>query len=218
MKKLLLLAAIAVSGSTGASAANLLVNGDFEGSSSPFATPPGWTNIGHTDGVLSYGLTSQLAYNGLYFYDIGGAGGAGLPSIGDGITQTVATTIGNTYRLTFGYSGENGLGLSSVLAVTIGGIVTPFTITSDNAGFFRKAFTTANIDYTATSLSTAIAFTLQSATQLGDNDPLLDAVSFSQTATGAVPEPASWAMLISGFAVVGISARRRRARGDSVAA
>jgi hypothetical protein len=28
---------------------------------------------------------------------------------------------------------------------------------------------------------------------------------------GAVPEPATWAMLLAGFGLVGVSARRRRA-------
>ncbi len=39
---------------------------------------------------------------------------------------------------------------------------------------------------------------------------LLDGVTFSPEA-GAVPEPASWAMLISGFGMIGFAARRRRA-------
>ena len=34
---------------------NLLVNGDFEdGTHSYYATPAGWTNIGHSDGVIPY--------------------------------------------------------------------------------------------------------------------------------------------------------------------
>jgi hypothetical protein len=35
---------------------------------------------------------------------------------------------------------------------------------------------------------------------------------------GGVPEPATWAMLIAGFGMVGLSARRRKAGGRSVAA
>jgi len=35
---------------------------------------------------------------------------------------------------------------------------------------------------------------------------------------GAVPEPASWAMLITGFGIVGIASRRRRALPSAVAA
>ena len=41
-----------------------------------------------------------------------------------------------------------------------------------------------------------------------DNNALL--VADFQIAGGAVPEPASWALLIAGFAMVGVTARRRR--------
>jgi hypothetical protein len=44
------------------------------------------------------------------------------------------------------------------------------------------------------------------------NDAGLAIDNFSLNATTAVPEPASWAMLIAGFGLVGAAARRRRAR------
>jgi hypothetical protein len=43
----------------------------------------------------------------------------------------------------------------------------------------------------------------------GDNTVFLDNVSASITPTGAVPEPASWALFIAGFGLVGLAARRR---------
>ena len=42
-----------------------------------------------------------------------------------------------------------------------------------------------------------------------DNTVFLDNVSASVTPSGAVPEPATWAMLIAGFGLVGASLRRR---------
>ena len=42
-----------------------------------------------------------------------------------------------------------------------------------------------------------------------DNTAFIDDVSASVTPTGAVPEPATWAMLIMGFGLVGASLRRR---------
>jgi hypothetical protein len=42
------------------------------------------------------------------------------------------------------------------------------------------------------------------------NDDELDTVSFL-SGTGAIPEPASWILMIAGFGLVGASARRRRA-------
>src|SRR5439155_24808568 len=70
---------------------NLLVNGGFEQSTSNLTTPPGWTNIGHTDGVIAYSqFINQPVFEGAEFYDLGGFGGAGGP-LGDGIEQAVAT-------------------------------------------------------------------------------------------------------------------------------
>ncbi len=189
-------------------AANLLVNGDFEASSSQTATPPGWTNIGHADGVIGYSVFGTPAYDGRYYYDIGGYGSP-TPALGDGITQSAATTAGTAYKLTFGFSGENTAGVSTVLDVLIGSLLTQFTIVGNGSGIFKKPFQTTSINYLATGASTAISFTISSSTQIGFNDPLIDGVSFAATNAG-VPEPASWAMLITGFGLVGSVARRRR--------
>ncbi len=199
--------AVCLAGATPA-AASLLVNGDFEASSSTTNTPPGWSNIGHSDGVIAYSVFATPAYDGLYYYDIGGYGGA-LPALGDGITQTVATTAGAAYKLTFGFSGENTVGASTVLDVLIGSLLTQFTIVADNSGVFKKPFQTASINYIATGATTAISFTIASTTNAGNNDPLIDGVSFTPT-SGVVPEPGSWALMIAGFGLVGAAARRRR--------
>lgn len=198
-----------------ACALSLLVNGGFEASSSTTQTPTGWNNIGPTNGVIPYSVVSaQPIYEGLNFYSLGGVGSNGLSAIGVGISQSVATTAGNTYRLTFGYSGENGPDLSTVLGVSIGSMATQFQVTSTNDGFFTRPFTTATIDYVATGALTTISFTLLATNEIGligNNDPLIDGVSFEQIATGmpAVPEPATWAMMIAGFTLTGSALRRR---------
>lgn len=188
-------------------AATLLVNGGFEASSSPTTTPPGWFNIGHMDGVISYAAFSTPAYEGLNYYDIGGFG-APTPTIGDGIAQTVATANGSNYVLTFGYSGENTAGVTTVLDVKIGSQLSQFTIVGDSSGIFKKPFTTVSLNYLATGLFTTIAFTISSSSQVGFNDPLVDGVSFALAGPG-VPEPASWALMITGFGLVGAAMRRR---------
>ena len=191
-------------------AANLLVNGDFEASTSQTATPPGWTNIGHTEGVIAYSAFATPAYDGSYFYDIGGYGGA-TPALGDGITQTVATAAG-LYTLIFGFSGENARAATTVLDVLIGAQLSQFTIVADNRGPVQRPFQTASINYLSAGGPTAISFTISSSTAVGYNDPLIDGVSFALAGPGgAVPEQASWAMLIAGFGLVGVAARRRRA-------
>lgn len=207
-------ATCAVSGP--AQAASLIANGGFEASSSTTQTPTGWTNIGPANGIIPYSaVSSQPVYEGVNFYSLGGVGTNGLSSIGVGISQTVATVIGNTYRLTFGYSGENGPNLETVLGVSIGSTTTPFQVISTNTGFFTRPFTTATLDYVATSTLTPISFTLLDTNEvglIGNNDPLIDGVSFEQIAVGgAVPEPATWAMMIVGFGAVGGMMRRRAA-------
>ncbi len=209
MMRLLTSACLLAFAAASPAAANLLINGDFEGSTSQTATPPGWTNIGHTDGVIAYSAFATPAYNGNYYYDIGGFGGA-TPALGDGITQTVATASG-LYTLTFGFSGENTAGTTTVLDVLIGSQLSQFTIVADNSGVFKLPFQTASINYLSTGGPTAISFTISSSTAVGFNDPLIDGVSFALAGPGGgVPEPASWAMLIAGFGLVGAAARRRR--------
>ncbi|WP_426168589.1 PEPxxWA-CTERM sorting domain-containing protein [Sandarakinorhabdus sp. DWP1-3-1] len=191
-------------------AANLLVNGNFEASTSQTSTPTGWTNIGHTEGVISYASFGTPAYDGDYYYDIGGYGGA-TPAPGEGISQTVTTVPTALYTLTFGFSGENTAGVSTVLDVLIGSQLSQFTIVGDGSGVFKKPFQTTSINYLATGASTTISFTIASSTAFGFNDPLIDGVSFALAGPGStVPEPASWAMLIAGFGLVGAAARRRR--------
>ena len=190
----------------GPASANLLTNGGFEASSAPTTTPPGWSNIGHMDGVIPYSSFGPTPYEGRNFYDIGGFG-APTPTIGDGITQTVATTATTAYTLTFGFSGENTAGVTTVLDVLIGSMLTQFTIVGDGSGVFQRPLMMTSINYIATGPTTAISFTISSSTMIGFNDPLIDGVIF---AAAGVPEPASWAMMIGGFGLVGAAMRRRK--------
>jgi hypothetical protein len=198
--------------SQNAQASELIVNGGFEASSSNVTTPPGWTNIGHTDGVLQYATTAPniTPYEGLNFYSLGGAGNNGFANNGDGITQSVATVSGDTYQLNFGLSDENAPGATTVLAVTIGSQVTDLTLVADSSGFFNKPFALTTVSYLASSDLTAISFTLVSTTNFGNNDPLIDGVSFQDASVGAVPEPSTWAMMILGFVGIGAMTVRRR--------
>jgi hypothetical protein len=208
MKQLAVALLISLSGvGAPAMAANLLVNGNFEASSNPTTTPPGWTNIGHSDGVIPYTIGPLPAFDGKYFYDLGGYGDPTGP-VGDGIMQSVATVIGKSYKLSFGLSSEDVAG-DSALQVLIGGQSTLYPLTSTGT-WFLKGFTVQTIDYVATSAMTDIKFIEVKNSSGGFNDPLIDGVSF---ASSSAPEPASWAMMLGGFGLLGSSLRaQRRAR------
>ena len=215
MRRFLVLVAALAALPAAAHADNLLVNGDFEASTSHFTTPPGWYNIGHTEGVIAYSDTGTPAFDGAEFYVFGGFASNGLLSIGEGIGQNVATTAGDIYKLSFGYTGENCPGCSTVFTVNIGAFATDFTIVSDASGFFNKPFTVTDISgYVATAGTTALTFVVKSSTDLGNNDPIIDRVVFERTGTtnvsGAIPEPATWATMVAGFGLLGGALRRRR--------
>lgn len=55
----------------------------------------------------------------------------------------------------------------------------------------------------------AHAFSIQGLSTGGDNTMFLDRVAVNSVG-GAVPEPATWAMMIMGFGVIGVSLRSRR--------
>ena len=213
-------AAFAASGSARA-ATNLITNGGFELTNNGYSetdTPVGWTNIGHTDGVIAYSVFNTPAYDGSYYYDEGGYGDA-ANGPGDGIEQTVATVAGQQYTLTFGLSQENESG-TEIADVTIGSQETQYTLTpTSNYGEFQLPFTTYQISYTADSPTTTIAFTTDApAPSLGDNDPLIDGISFSGPSVSSAPEPSTWALMIAGVGLAGAALRLGRRSGSPATA
>lgn len=188
-----------------AQASNLLVNGGFEDSSSPTTTPPGWFNIGHSDGVITYAEFGTPVYEGLNYYDLGGYGDASGP-IGDGIAQSFATTIGATYKVTFGLSGENLSG-DEVLTVAAAGTSVDYLLVPDGTGVFQRPFVTQSFDFIATGALTTLSF-IHTAGPGGANDPMIDGVSV----TAAIPELGTYALMLLGLgAVVARTSRRRPA-------
>ena len=203
--KIALLAAVALSTSPFARA-NLITNGGFEASNSPIATPTGWVNIGHSDGIITYAAFGTPAYEGLNYYDLGGYGGSGGP-IGDGIGQSFATVLGQTYTVTFGLSAENLSG-DETLTVTAGSASVDYLLVVDGTGLFKRAFTTETFDFTATSAMTSLSF-VHTAGQGGFNDPMIDGVSV-ELSTAAIPEPETYALMLGGLGLLAFARKRAK--------
>ncbi len=175
--------------------------------------PPGWYNIGQNDGVLTYaGVNAPAAYEGLNFYDLGGAGHGGNGSISDGIAQDFATTSGQTYQVTFGLSSENISGSNSETLTASAGLASAtYVLDLSNTGAFQngafqKPFTTQSFNFVANSNLTTLSF-IHTAGAGGNNDPLIDGVSVVQLGQSqSVPEP----FTIIGTLVGGTAAVRMR--------
>jgi hypothetical protein len=131
--------------------------------------------------------------------------GAQRGSLGD--TYTVGVLFAPGLTLAGGEFSVPG-GAGSIPAGTVG-------------GYFQSGNIAGNAPWTSYFLTfdPTTAGTLQVVLGSGSRDnigPLLDNVRVTQAVAGVIPEPATWAMLIAGFGLVGMAARRRR--GVAVAA
>jgi hypothetical protein len=127
-----------------------------------------------------------------------------LDSLDDELYQTLATVPGTTYTISF-YLAHPASNTANDFSVDFGG-VQGFSIV--NAGAFDYTLETFNV--TATSTSTVLAF-------FGRENPSwfdLDNVSVTST---SIPEASTWAMLIAGFAGLGLAGRRARRSHAAIA-
>jgi len=208
-----LAAGLALSMAPAASAA-VIVNGSFETGVDPgsFATLsagnsssiPGWIVGGSSiDYVGSY----WQAANGSRSIDLEGTGGTS--ALGS-ISQAIDTVIGQLYRVTFSVARNPDGGVDPRTGfVDVGGAPTLISFngpatTKSNMGWEERTF-----DFTAVSALTNLRFSADPATSLGQYGLTLDNVSIASVAT-AVPEPATWAMMLVGFGAIGATMRRKR--------
>ena len=186
MKASFILAGFALAFATPAAAQELVTNGGFE--NGDFS---GFTQTGNTGltGVFSSPFVASGEF-AAYFGPVGSTGG---------ITQSLSTNAGQSYLISFDLRNLDGQ-TPNFYNVLFGG-VSLFSAT-DSAAFNYTNFSTTA---TAVGASTALAFNFR-------HDPyyfLLDNVSVTAV-NGAVPEPATWAMMLMGFGAMGVLLRRRR--------
>jgi hypothetical protein len=173
-----------------ANAAELVTNGGFE--TGDFT---GWSQFGSTN---NSGVDPLAAFSGNFGAFFGAVGSTG------GITQTLNTVIGQTYTISLYAQIDQGTPNYGI--ITFGGQT--LDSTTNSAGFDYRQLTYSAV---ATSALTALTFEFR-------HDPAffqIDDISVTGL-SGAVPEPATWAMMILGMGAVGGAMRRKQAVKASV--
>ena len=234
----LALAAAAGASPASAAAVNLVQNGDFTDLTNGVGqitghptTAVGWTTSGYNF-VFSSGTTGGLNSNGssirLWTADNGGASTwNGSAPVGnfvamdgdyqtDKVSQSVSgLTEGEQYQVTFDYAFAQQKGYSGDtvqhINVSLGG-QTQSTANyalpqHDFSGWFNGAFT-----FTANASTETLSFLAWG------NRPVPPFALVSDVKLMAAPEPATWAMMLLGFAGLGFAGYRGARRGQSAIA
>ena len=208
MVRLLLTAAAVAFVSTSASATELITNGGFEDptishpccNTAPPGSVTGWTVTAGSVNVVNVTVGSaggNIADEGDQYIDLIGESGAGS------LSQTFGTVAGQVYTLSFAFSHNPFGGLSAATAAfSVDGLLGPIAhSTGTNADLDWQTY---NGSFVADDASATLNFT--NLTGSSNAGILLDAVSVQ----AAVPEPATWALLILGFAAIGGAMRSGR--------
>ena len=220
----LVLSVVACAVAAPAVATNLVTNGGFETATLSTSTTDKTTFFGNVTGwgggkKLTYLNTPGEADGNLYlsvygpFAATSPAGGNfvemdGDPTYSSAITQTITgLTAGKSYNVTFYQAAGQQKGFNGATTerwqVSLGDqteLSDKYSLASHGVG----AWEAESLNFTATSASEVLSF-LAIGTPNGEPPiAFLDGVSLS-----AAPEPATWALMLGGFALVGAAQRRR---------
>ena len=229
--KLLMIAAICGASLAGsaANANNLLTNGSFELFDATHPFSPGGDDteqfLSGSTGILGWTVTAgtDIALTGPTdpYRDFASDGSYSLDLTGyydqnpfGGVSQSIATVAGQHYRLTFDLGNNvnyaNELNAISILASAGDTSQTFFNPVYDHGANPVESWATQTLDFVATGSSTLI--TLHGGVSGAQQAAIgLDNVSVVQLSSAA-PEPASWALMLGGFGMIGATLRRRSAR------
>lgn len=213
------LAALAIASGSAHAATNLIVNGSFE--TGNFS---GWTLSGSPGNaaaaVLFYGSSASYP-NGAYGEAVpadnsasaspDAVGSRAAYFVGDNASETLSQTLTlgvGQYTIGFSvYVPFNGFGNANDASFTgtVAGVnLASFNVDGSTPGQWRHYYGVADIQ-TAGDYLTQFTF---NAGPFPAGDFVVDRV---YVIAGAVPEPATWAMMIGGFGLAGGALRRRRA-------
>jgi hypothetical protein len=194
-------------------ATNLILNGGFEngvytaGNGNPYV-PVAWTaatpfiyGSGDYDGTGIYGAPHSGSYNlsiGNFDYQ---ASTIGLASI----SQTFSDTAGQAYNGVFYvYYGAARADANAFFRASID--ATTMVSLTDTTG---NTYVAENFSFTGTGSDT-----LTFSAQTNPSEWMVDDVSIS-SASGAIPEPSTWALMMVGFAGLGFASYHRTRVGRS---
>jgi hypothetical protein len=191
-------AALAViCGAAHATAANLVVNGSFEQGTLGIGSFTGWqTLIGDANTFVdSSGQTGPLygqASAGIWSAYFGSTHADG----GASISQTLATTAGQKYLLTFDLANDNGgaAPANSFAASVVGNPALSFSNLGDQ-NYFHEQYS-----FVASSNTTSLSFSAY-------NDASY--LELDNVVVSAVPEPATSALLLAGALAAAVALRVR---------
>jgi len=199
-------------------AANLITNGSFEADNFNAGggyrlglvnnDVTGWyIPAGH--GIYPWGLQNVNAFGagpadtGNQWLVLGQAGTANEFTI----QQTVnGLTAGGSYTISWAAASELGCCAMGQLSFLAGSASSGSLFAAPNSGSYWTQWGHYSLNFVANASSVTFQFKDVMPNSSG-YDLGLDSVSL--VGGGAVPEPASWAMMIVGFGLVGVTARRR---------
>lgn len=205
-KRTLVFSALIFMGTT-ARAANLITNGSFEtptvpvGSFSNFNSGStaitGWTVVGPQVSIVSGSYTSGglsfPAEDAVQWLDLTGF----ISNTAEGVEQTVATTGGTTYNLSYFVGNQVapsvGYGTTSTVEVVVNGSVLQTSTNSCCAGSTTQNWEQFQTSFVATSSSTLLEFLNEDPST--DNTNGLDNVMLTVGGTSSVPEPSTLPLL-----------------------
>jgi len=190
-------------------AVNLIADGNFGdvGASTTFTTFSATQSFGAWN-VVS-GSVDEI---GNYWQaPVTGGGSVDLSGTGAGSIQQSFNAAAGNYTLQFYLSGNpDGAPTEKQITVSVGGVAHDFFYTLGGSN------SKTNMDYVLESLTFHSAGGSNLLTFTSDNDTSFGGV-IGGVNVSAVPEPASWAMLLLGFGGIGWTLRRRQNMGVAAA-
>ncbi|WP_404709946.1 PEPxxWA-CTERM sorting domain-containing protein [Sphingomonas sp. MMS24-J13] len=185
-----------------AHAGTVYTNGATDGTAS------GWTISSGYAVTNAFTLSAAATITGFSFGGWTYPGDA-IATVDWGISSAADYAISGTANVTEGVGGQNGYGYS---VHDYSASIAPLSLSAGTYYFaLQNATTTAgNNAYWDINNGPSIAYENMLGNTANYLFPGTNSAAFTLQSGGAVPEPASWAMMIGGFGMVGATLRRRQ--------